>query len=60
METDQTIWRLAELLELVAGRVPILVEIKAQPHLAIAEPCMAIAKALAGYAAQRASGKQAA
>jgi glycerophosphoryl diester phosphodiesterase len=50
METDQTIWRLADLLELVAGRVPILVEIKAQPHLAIAEPCMAIVKALSDYA----------
>lgn len=50
MDTDQTIWRLVELLELVAGRVPILVEIKAQPHLAVAEPCMAIARALAGYA----------
>ena len=50
MATDQTIWRLSELLELAAGRVPILVEIKAQPHLAIAEPCMAIAKALTGYA----------
>lgn len=49
LETAQTIWRLSDLLELVAGRVPILVEIKAQPHLAIAEPCMAIAKALAGY-----------
>ncbi|WP_086618673.1 glycerophosphodiester phosphodiesterase family protein [Erythrobacter tepidarius] len=50
MDTDQTIWTLADLLELVAGRVPILVEIKAQPHLAIVTPCMAIARALAGYA----------
>ncbi|MDC8755431.1 glycerophosphodiester phosphodiesterase family protein [Erythrobacter sp. sf7] len=49
-ETGQTLWRLAELLDLVAGRVPILVEVKAQPHLAIAEPCIAIAKALADYA----------
>ena len=49
-ETGQTLWRLAELLDLVAGRVPILVEVKAQPHLAIAEPCIAIAAALSGYA----------
>lgn len=48
--TGETIWRLTDLLELVAGRVPILVEIKAQPHLSLAEPCMAIAKVLADYA----------
>lgn len=50
METGQTIWRLSDLLERVGGRVPILVEIKAQPHLAIAEPCMAIGRALSDYA----------
>lgn len=50
LETGETLWRLAGLLDLVAGRVPILVEVKAQPHLAIAEPCIAIAKALADYA----------
>ncbi|MCL9983199.1 MAG: glycerophosphodiester phosphodiesterase [Erythrobacter sp.] len=50
MDTEQTIWRLTDLLDLVAGRVPILVEIKAQPHLSLAEPCIAIAKVLAGYA----------
>ena len=49
LETDQTIWRLADLLALVAGRVPILVEIKAEPHLAVAEACIAISKVLAGY-----------
>ncbi len=48
-DSTETIWRLEELLALVAGRVPILVEVKAQPHLAVAEPCIAIAKALAGY-----------
>jgi hypothetical protein len=37
------------LLGLVAGRVPILVEIKAQPHLSLAEACIAIAKVLADY-----------
>jgi len=49
-DSAQTIWRLADLLALVAGQVPILVEIKAQPHLSLAEPCMAIAEALSGYA----------
>jgi glycerophosphoryl diester phosphodiesterase len=47
--TDQTIWRLEDMLALVAGRVPILVEIKAEPHLAVAEACIAIAKALTEY-----------
>lgn len=50
MDTAETIWRLSELLDLVAGRVPILIEVKAQPHLPVAEPCIAIAKALADYA----------
>jgi glycerophosphoryl diester phosphodiesterase len=50
LDTAQTIWPLTDLLALVAGRVPLLVEVKAQPHLPIAEPCIAIAKALADYA----------
>jgi glycerophosphoryl diester phosphodiesterase len=50
MNTEQTISGLADLLDLVAGRVPLLVEIKAQPHLSLAEPCSAIAKVLVGYA----------
>ncbi|TAD73571.1 MAG: glycerophosphodiester phosphodiesterase, partial [Sphingomonadales bacterium] len=50
LQTRQTIWRLCDLLDLVTGRVPILVEVKAQPHLPLAEPCIAIAKALEGYA----------
>lgn len=49
LETDQTLWRLADLLALAQGRVPILVEIKAEPHLAVAEACIAITKVLAGY-----------
>ncbi|HSF11865.1 MAG TPA: glycerophosphodiester phosphodiesterase family protein [Erythrobacter sp.] len=47
--TSETIWPLAELLDLIAGRVPLLVEVKAQPHLPVAEPCIAIAKALEDY-----------
>jgi glycerophosphoryl diester phosphodiesterase len=49
IETAQTIWRLGDLLDLVAGRVPILVEIKSRPDFAIAEACIAIAKALEAY-----------
>lgn len=49
LETAQTIWRLTDLLALIAGKVPLLVEVKAQPHLSVAEPCIAIAKALTGY-----------
>lgn len=49
MQTAQTIWPLTQLLELVAGRVALLVEVKAQPHLPVAEACIAIATALAGY-----------
>ncbi|MFL0672295.1 MAG: glycerophosphodiester phosphodiesterase family protein [Erythrobacter sp.] len=50
METGNTLWRLGDLLELVAGRVPILIEIKAQPHLAMAPACTAIAGVLRDYA----------
>lgn len=49
LETAQTIWPLRDLLGLIAGRVPLLIEVKAQPHLPVAEPCIAIAEALAGY-----------
>ncbi len=49
LDTDQTIWPLAELLELVAGRVPILVEVKSRPDFALAEACIAIARQLADY-----------
>lgn len=50
MQTAQTIWRLSELLDLVAGRVPILIEIKSRPDFALAEACIAIARELASYA----------
>ncbi|MFN4038802.1 MAG: glycerophosphodiester phosphodiesterase family protein [Erythrobacter sp.] len=49
VETAQTIWPLAELLELVAGRAPLLVEVKSRPDFAIAEACIAIAKLLGDY-----------
>ncbi|MEQ5788323.1 glycerophosphodiester phosphodiesterase [Erythrobacter sp. NFXS35] len=50
MGTDQIIWPLTDLLELVAGRVPILVEIKSHPAFALPQACIAIAKVLADYA----------
>ena len=50
MGTDETIWRLADLVNAVAGQVPILVEIKSRPDFAIAEACIAIARVLGNYA----------
>lgn len=48
-ETDQSIWTLSDLLELVDGRVPILIEVKSLPHFAIQEACAAIAKVIGSY-----------
>ena len=45
--SDETIPRLAEILEIVAGRVPILIEIKAEGP--VAQTCVAVRHALAGY-----------
>ncbi|MCU0946757.1 MAG: glycerophosphodiester phosphodiesterase [Porphyrobacter sp.] len=50
MDTGETIWRLADLLDAVAGRVPILIEVKSRPDFAIAEACIPIAKVLGSYA----------
>lgn len=41
--------RLVTLLELVAGRVPVLIEIKSRPRYDIAVSCAAVAAGLAGY-----------
>jgi glycerophosphoryl diester phosphodiesterase len=48
--TAQTIWPLSDLLDVVAGRVPILIEVKSRPDFRLAEACIAIARELAGYA----------
>lgn len=48
-ETDQTIWTLTDLLELVDGRVPILIEVKSLPDFDIAGACAAIASVISGY-----------
>lgn len=44
-----TIWRLAEMLELVRGKTPILIEIKSLPDFDIANACSAIASCICGY-----------
>ena len=41
--------RLADLLELVAGRVPVLVEIKSRRGYDVKRSCRAVARALDGY-----------
>lgn len=48
-ETGQKLWTLAQLLELVDGKVPILIEVKSLPHFAIQEACTAIAKVIGDY-----------
>ena len=48
--TDQHPVRLAQFLELVAGRVPLLIEIKSLPGFNIAAACLAVSEALADYA----------
>lgn len=47
--TDQYPYRLAALLELVAGRVPLLVEIKSRARARIAPGCAAVSHLLADY-----------
>lgn len=44
-----TIWTLSDLLSLIEGRVPLLVEIKSLPHFDIARACAAVAQALQPY-----------
>lgn len=48
-ESDQPIWRLTELLDLVDGKVPLLIEIKSKPHFDIASACAATARILVNY-----------
>jgi glycerophosphoryl diester phosphodiesterase len=50
LDTADKIWRLTELLELVAGQVPILIEVKSHPAFALPQACIAIARALSDYA----------
>ncbi|RNJ64152.1 MAG: glycerophosphodiester phosphodiesterase [Porphyrobacter sp. IPPAS B-1204] len=47
--TDQGPFRLAALLDLVAGRVPLLIEVKSMPGYDVTLACAAVAQELAGY-----------
>jgi len=42
-------WTLADLLELVAGQVPVLIEVKARPHLDMVAACASIAALIRSY-----------
>lgn len=46
--TDETIPRIGEVMALVAGRVPVLIEVKA-PGIQIGQLCLAVRRALEGY-----------
>lgn len=46
---DETIADLHSLLDLVAGRVPLLIELKSRRRWPIAQLCAAVQRALAGY-----------
>ncbi|MCZ8368518.1 MAG: glycerophosphodiester phosphodiesterase family protein [Porphyrobacter sp.] len=47
--TDQRPFRLTVLLDLIAGRVPLLIEVKSMPGYDVARSCAAIAPHLADY-----------
>ena len=46
---DYGIARLVTLLDMVGGRVPVLIEIKSRPRYDIEKSCAAVAEGLAGY-----------
>jgi glycerophosphoryl diester phosphodiesterase len=52
--TGQHPVRLNHFLERIAGRVPVLIEIKSMPGYDVARSCRAVAAALAGYQGQSA------
>lgn len=49
MGTDQHPMRLARFLEVIAGRVPLLIEIKSQPGYDVAWTCLSVARLLESY-----------
>ena len=49
LDSEHRIARLADLLDLVAGQVPILIEIKSRARYNVAKTCRAVRKALEGY-----------
>ena len=48
--TDETLPRLTEILTVIAGRVPVLIEIKKRDMAATAALCLAVRRTLEGYA----------
>ncbi len=48
--SDDCIPRLADVLALIAGQVPLLIEIKSKRGYDVAQSCAAVARELAGYA----------
>ena len=49
LDSEHRIARLSDLLELVAGQVPILIEIKSRARYNVTKTCRAVRKALEGY-----------
>lgn len=47
--SEETIPRLTEILGLIAGQVPVLIEIKSAPGARIGQSCLAVRHALEGY-----------
>ncbi len=48
-ETDEAIFRLSTLLDLVDGAVPLLIEIKSRPEYDVERTCEAVSKTMADY-----------
>lgn len=53
-DTEHKLARLDDLLELVDGRVPILIEVKSRRRYDVEESCVAVRDALRGYAGDHA------
>ncbi|MCH2488336.1 MAG: hypothetical protein MK010_11445 [Erythrobacter sp.] len=49
LDSEHKIARLSDLLELVAGQVPVLIEIKSHARYNVAKTCRAVRTALEGY-----------
>ena len=49
LDSEHRIARLSDLLELVAGQVPVLIEIKSRAGYDVKRSCRAVARALDGY-----------
>lgn len=52
--TDQRPVRLERFLQVIAGRVPVLIEIKSRPGYDVDRSCLCVSRVLAGYAGDHA------